>query len=54
MKRLAYLGFLFYPAKEYPSEAEEIINNNKTILTSPDAKISNRPEEIHMEEFQWS
>jgi hypothetical protein len=37
--------------KEYPSEAGKFINNNKTILTSPDAKISNGPEEIHMEEF---
>jgi hypothetical protein len=33
---------MIYPAKEYPSEAEKVINNNKTILTSPAAKISNR------------
>jgi hypothetical protein len=34
--------------KEHSSEAGKIINNNKTILTYPNAKISNRPEEIHM------
>jgi hypothetical protein len=45
------LGFCLILQKEYPSEARKIINNDKTILTSPDAKISNRPEEIHLEEF---
>jgi hypothetical protein len=42
------LVFRFILQKEHPSEAGKIINNNKTILTSPDAKISNEPEEIHM------
>jgi hypothetical protein len=45
------LGFCLILQKEYPSEAGKVINNNKTILTSFDAKISNGPEEIHVEEF---
>jgi hypothetical protein len=45
---LKFLGFQFYPAKEHPSEAGKVVNNYKTILTSPDAKISNMPKEIHM------
>jgi hypothetical protein len=48
------LGFRFILQKEYPSEAGIIINNNKTILTALDAKINNRPEEIHMKKLQWS
>jgi hypothetical protein len=43
-----YLRFQIYPAKRTPSEAGKSINNYKTILTSPDAKISNGAEEIHM------
>jgi hypothetical protein len=39
---------------KYPSEAGIVMNNNKIILTSHDAKISNEPEEIHMEKLQWS
>jgi hypothetical protein len=34
--------------KKNPSQAGKIINSYKTILTSPDAKISNGPKEIHM------
>jgi hypothetical protein len=49
-----FLGFFIYPAKEYPSEAGIVINNNETILTSPDAKISNGPKEIHMKKLQRS
>jgi hypothetical protein len=43
-----YLGFQIYLAKKYTSEAGIVMNNNKTILTSPNAKISNGSEEIHM------
>jgi hypothetical protein len=43
-----------YPTKKHPSEAGKVINNNKTRLTSSDAKISNGTKEIHVEEFQWS
>jgi hypothetical protein len=42
------LGFWFILQKEYPSEAGKIINNNKTILTSPDAKVGDGSEEVHM------
>jgi hypothetical protein len=48
------LGFRLILQKEHPSEAGKIINYNKTLLTSPDAKIDNGAEEIHVEEFQWS
>jgi hypothetical protein len=48
------LGFRFVLQKEYPSEAEKVINYHKTILTSPDDEIGNRAEEIHVKEFQWS
>jgi hypothetical protein len=47
------MGFRFI-LKEYSSEARIVNNNNKTILTSPDAKISNEPEEIHIKKLQWS
>jgi hypothetical protein len=45
------LGFGFILQKEYPGEAGIVINNNETILTSPDAKISNRSEEIHVKQL---
>jgi hypothetical protein len=48
------LGFRFILQKEYPSEAGIFINNNKTILTPLDVKISSGPEEIHMKKLQWS
>jgi hypothetical protein len=38
--------------KEHPSEARIDINYNKTLLTSPDAKISNRAEGVHMKKLQ--
>lgn len=51
---LEFLEFQIFPAKRKPKWSGKIINNDKTILTSPDVEISNRPEEIHMQEFQWS
>jgi hypothetical protein len=48
------LGFRFILQKEYPSEARKVINYNKTLLTSFDAKISNGSKETHMKKLQWS
>jgi hypothetical protein len=48
------LGFRFILQKEYLSEAGIVIKYNETILTSPDAKISNVSKEIHMLQLQWS
>jgi hypothetical protein len=49
-----FLGFRFIFQKEYSSEAGMVINNYETVLTSPDAKISNGPKDIYMKKLQWS
>jgi hypothetical protein len=35
--------------KEYPSETGIIINYNKSILITPDAKVGNRSKEVHVD-----
>ena len=39
--------------KEHLSETGIIINNNKSIFVTPDAKIGNRSKEVHVDQLQW-
>ena len=48
------LGFRLILQKEHPSEAGKVINNYKTILTSPDAKVGDGSEEVHVKHLQRS
>ena len=45
------MGFRLILLKEYPSEAGKVINNYKTILTSPDAKVDNESKEVHVKKL---
>ena len=45
------LGFRLILQKEHPSEAGKVIYNYKTILNSPDAKVGDGSEEIHVKKL---